>query len=73
MSRTTDAKQDRLEAYGDATPENAAFCCDRCGAPMIASHCKLVCLNCGGRLDCSDLSIYMDEPMNVGAHLLPRQ
>ncbi len=72
MAKTTTAKQDRLEAADDATPENAGLHCDRCGAPMLARHCKLVCVNCGARLDCSDLSIYMDEPMDVGEYLQPR-
>ncbi len=36
------------------------YVCDRCGAPMHESHCKVVCPNCGARWDCSDLSIYTD-------------
>lgn len=35
--------------------------CDRCGSPMIERTCKLICTNCGSRIDCSDLSIYMDQ------------
>ena len=44
----------------EAGRENPTIHCDRCGAQMIESRCKIVCLNCGSRLDCSDLSIYMD-------------
>jgi hypothetical protein len=41
-------------------PDERTVYCDRCGAPMIELNCKIVCLNCGNRLDCSDLTIYMD-------------
>jgi len=34
--------------------------CDRCGAAMIELQCKIICVNCGHRFDCSDLSIYLD-------------
>lgn len=34
--------------------------CDRCGATMVGLQCKIICLNCGYRFDCSDLSIYFD-------------
>ena len=44
----------------DASRERPAIQCDRCGAQMIESRCKIVCLNYGSRLDCSDLSIYID-------------
>lgn len=36
--------------------------CDRCGKRMVEFHCKVSCPNCGNRLDCSDLTIYLDEP-----------
>ena len=35
--------------------------CDRCGSIMIAGNCKITCMNCGNRFDCSDLNIYFDE------------
>lgn len=35
--------------------------CDRCGSIMTARDCKITCLNCGNRFDCSDLNIYFDE------------
>jgi len=28
--------------------------CDRCGAPLLDRHCRLVCLACGFQRDCSD-------------------
>jgi rRNA maturation endonuclease Nob1 len=31
--------------------------CDRCGRAYESRQCKLVCTNCGARLDCSDLFI----------------
>jgi uncharacterized Zn finger protein (UPF0148 family) len=37
-----------------------AYTCDRCGAAMIESNCKVFCRNCGHRFDCSDLNIYFD-------------
>jgi uncharacterized Zn finger protein (UPF0148 family) len=37
--------------------------CDRCGEPMIGRNCKIVCLNCGYRFDCSDLTLYFDREM----------
>ncbi len=40
--------------------EERVYLCDRCGFEMLERNCKVVCPNCGGRWDCSDLSIYMD-------------
>lgn len=37
-----------------------AMLCDRCGVEMRAHNCKLVCPNCGFRLDCSDLTLHFD-------------
>jgi hypothetical protein len=28
--------------------------CNLCGMPMLASKCKITCLNCGFKRDCSD-------------------
>lgn len=28
--------------------------CELCGGPTYERHCKIVCLNCGYRRDCSD-------------------
>jgi hypothetical protein len=28
--------------------------CEICGTEMYGLHCKLICLNCGYRRDCSD-------------------
>jgi hypothetical protein len=28
--------------------------CDLCGSPMLDLHCKLICLRCGFKRDCSD-------------------
>jgi rubrerythrin len=37
-----------------------AHICDRCGYEMHEKNCKVTCLNCGNRFDCSDLNIYFD-------------
>ncbi len=54
---------DETEDLGDEPrPEEKprVFVCDRCGFEMIEIHCKVICLNCGSRWDCSDLNLYMD-------------
>ncbi len=43
-----------------AVPPEPELRCDRCGAQMVKSNCKVICPNCGSRLDCSDLSLYFD-------------
>ena len=55
-------KDARVEdgAAQDTGSPDPGVSCDRCGFPMIERSCKLVCVNCGSRIDCSDLSIYMD-------------
>jgi len=40
--------------------EKKIWICDRCGAKMRESNCKVSCPNCGNRFDCSDLNIYFD-------------
>ena len=40
------------EEGGRLDPEGPT--CDICGRPMLDRHCKLICLNCGYRRDCSD-------------------
>jgi uncharacterized Zn finger protein (UPF0148 family) len=35
--------------------------CDRCGFPMIERSCKVTCMNCGQRWDCSDLTIWVAD------------
>jgi DNA-directed RNA polymerase subunit RPC12/RpoP len=30
------------------------YLCDRCGTPMEARKCKIICENCGAMRDCSD-------------------
>jgi len=45
----------------DETPvEKGKYICDRCGHEMYEKNCKVICPNCGNRLDCSDLNIYFD-------------
>lgn len=40
--------------------EKRAWVCDKCGSEMYEKNCKVSCLNCGNRFDCSDLNIYFD-------------
>jgi DNA-directed RNA polymerase subunit RPC12/RpoP len=49
-----------IAASQDKPTTDPVVHCDRCGSPMIERTCKLMCMNCGSRIDCSDLSIYMD-------------
>ncbi len=43
-----------------AVNKKRVFMCDRCGCEMREMNCKIACLNCGNRFDCSDLNIYLD-------------
>jgi len=45
---------------GKRKDEKRKLICDRCGAEMVESNCKVTCPNCGNRFDCSDLNIYFD-------------
>jgi uncharacterized Zn finger protein (UPF0148 family) len=49
-----------LDGPGDPTDVRLHHLCDRCGAAMVELQCKIICLNCGHRFDCSDLNIYLD-------------
>ena len=40
--------------------EKRLWLCDRCGSEMHEKNCKVTCLNCGNRFDCSDLNINFD-------------
>jgi len=40
--------------------QKQAYVCDRCGSEMFGKNCKVTCLNCGNRFDCSDLNLYFD-------------
>ncbi len=59
MQAPEDENAEASTETGSHDPE-PVYVCDRCGAPMHESHCKVVCPNCGARWDCSDLSIYTD-------------
>jgi hypothetical protein len=40
---------------GPAVPrEPAELPCEMCGAPVVASHCKRICLRCGFMSGCSE-------------------
>lgn len=34
--------------------EAAGGTCELCGGPTVELHCKIICLNCGYKRDCSD-------------------
>ncbi|MBT8337283.1 MAG: hypothetical protein KJO11_11820 [Gemmatimonadetes bacterium] len=42
------------ENPGRRRPEQAGPVCELCGMAMLDRHCKVVCLNCGYKRDCSD-------------------
>ncbi len=62
MGSAESPEQDRQPVEIPASDQEARppFICDRCGFEMIERNCKVICPNCGGRWDCSDLSIYVD-------------
>jgi hypothetical protein len=37
-----------------SVPHSEGDRCDLCGASVISLHCKLVCIRCGYKRDCSD-------------------
>ncbi|MFO3797710.1 MAG: DUF309 domain-containing protein, partial [Anaerolineales bacterium] len=39
-------------------PSASRHQCDCCGHEMIERNCKIICPNCGYRLDCSDLTLF---------------
>ncbi len=41
--------------------DKTIYICDRCGARMVERQCKVVCPNCGSRMDCSDLTVRIDK------------
>jgi len=49
---------DQQKAPNRTQHERHPFLCDRCGAEMYESNCKIICPNCGNRFDCSDLNLY---------------
>ncbi len=65
-TRNRKAKPDTVQgipkkpAQENAGDHNRVYLCDRCGHKMVEHQCKVVCLNCGNRFDCSDLNIYFD-------------
>ena len=50
-----------LSSGRSAHEKKRSLICDRCGTKMVTGNCKVTCPNCGSRLDCSDLNIYLDE------------
>ena len=60
MDAVPDADVSEIETARQNLPDKQPVYCDRCGAPMIEFNCKIVCLNCGNRFDCSDLTIYLE-------------
>ena len=59
MDMTEAEEQGQMDEDASQKKEHV-YLCDRCGFEMVETNCKVVCPNCGGRWDCSDLSIYMD-------------
>ncbi len=45
----------REEAHADREAElRESLECEMCGAPVIANHCKRICLRCGFMTGCSE-------------------
>ena len=49
-----------VQWHGNQSRKKRMYLCDRCGHEMVEKNCKVTCLNCGNRFDCSDLNIYFD-------------
>ena len=41
-------------AEGIGRPEASGPSCELCGGPTTEVHCKIICLRCGFKRDCSD-------------------
>lgn len=52
---------------------DSLFSCDWCGFEMIAVQCKVVCPNCGGRWDCSDVTIWLGDGPQPGEVIFPNE
>ena len=46
--------QGRGRRAGVLLPAAGELRCEMCGAPVIASHCKRICLRCGFMTGCSE-------------------
>jgi hypothetical protein len=45
----------REDSHRDREPElRESLECEMCGAPVIANHCKRICLRCGFMTGCSE-------------------
>jgi len=51
---TTEPRARELHRPARTVPAPPARTCARCGATMEERQCKIVCLNCGARDDCTD-------------------
>ncbi len=60
MTEQTGTEEKMPPAETAPEAKQHVYLCDRCGFEMIEKNCKVVCLNCGSRYDCSDLNIYFD-------------
>ena len=60
METDTDVSEKSFETKQRQPAKKPVYVCDRCGMEMIERSCKVICLNCGNRFDCSDLNIYFD-------------
>ena len=61
---SSDLARDAIERIHSRTVQSDAvrhLICDRCGAQMVEWQCKISCLNCGNRFDCSDLNLYFED------------
>ena len=60
MDHDVVAEEVELEVPTVSVRHEYVYYCDRCGMIMIERNCKVICENCGGRFDCSDLTLHFD-------------
>lgn len=51
---TSDRRRGRGAGKEDGEAESSSPVCELCGGPTKEVHCKIICLNCGFKRDCSD-------------------
>ncbi len=44
-------------------PAPPDLACTICGFEMVPRNCKIVCRNCGFRIDCSEIGLFPQDPV----------
>jgi hypothetical protein len=50
----TDRRVERSRPGGHLLRDGGDLPCEMCGAPVVAYHCKRICLHCGFMTGCSE-------------------